>query len=120
MVAPDLFVSRGIPKRHRDRYKVWEEGNAPDFVREVSSEESAEDNPGRKTETCERTGIRKYSAYDATGGLHSPRLDPFRLAGREHGVYERVPWNGDTDGKLAVPCESLGLEMRFEDDRLRR
>ncbi len=36
------------------------------------------------------------------------------------GVYERLKWSEGSDGSLAVPCESLGLELRFEDDRLRR
>ena len=119
VVAPDLFVSCGVPNRHRDWYKVWEEGKAPDFALEVSSEESAEDNLGRNMETYARIGIREYCVYDPMGGLHFPRLQLFRLAGGEAGVYERVPWSGDTDESLAVPSESLGLELRFEDDRLR-
>ena len=119
VVAPDLFVSCGVPNRLRDWYKVWEEGKVPDFALEVSSEESAEDNLGRHLETYARIGIREYCVYDPMGGLHSPRLQLFRLAGGEAGVYERVPWSGDTDDSLAVPSESLGLELRFEDDRLR-
>ena len=51
--------------------------------------------------------------------MHSPRLNLFRLAGREAGVHERVPWNGDTDATLAAPSESLGLGLRSEDDCLR-
>ena len=119
VVAPDLFVSCGVPKRHRDWYKVWEEGKAPDFALEVSSEESAEDNLGRNMETYARIGIREYCVYDPMGGLHSPRLQLFRLAGGEAGSYERVRGSEEEDGSLAVPSESLGLELRFEDDRLR-
>ena len=119
VVAPDLFVSCGVPKRHRDWYKVWEEGKAPDFALEVSSEASAEDNLGRNLETYARIGIREYCVYDPMGGLHSPRLQLFRLAGGEAGAYECVKESEDVDGSLAVPCESLGLELRFEEDRLR-
>ena len=68
VMAPDLFVSCGIPKRHRDWHKVGEEGKAPDFVREVSSEESAEYNLGRNMETYARIGIRESCAYDPMGG----------------------------------------------------
>ena len=119
VVAPDVFVSCGVPNRDRDWYKVWEEGKAPDFALEVSSDKSAEDNLGRNMETYARIGIREYCVYDPMGGLHSPRLQMFRLAGGEAGAYERVPGGEDTDGSLAVPSESLGLELRFEDDRLR-
>ena len=119
VAAPDVFVSRGVPKQHRDWYKVWEEGKAPDFALEVSSEQTAEDNLGCNMETYARIGIPEYCVYDPTGGLHFPRLQLFRLSGGAAGVYERVKWREDTNGSLAVPCESLGLELRFEDDRLR-
>ena len=116
VVAPDLFVSCGVPKRFREWYKVWEEGKAPDFVLEVSAEVSAEDNLGRNMETYARIGVREYCVYDPMGGLHFPRLQLYRLEG---GVYKRVSGRGGPDGALAVPSETLGLELRFEDDRLR-
>ena len=119
VAAPDVFVSRGVPNQHRDWYKVWEEGKAPDFALEVSSEQTAEDNLGRNLETYARIGISEYCVYDPTGGLHFPRLQMFRLSAGGTGVYERVKLSEGSDGSLAVPCESLGLELRFEDDRLR-
>ncbi len=119
VAAPDVFVARGVPNQHRDWYKVWEEGKAPDFALEVSSEQTAEDNLGRNMETYARIGISEYCVYDPTGGLHFPRLQMFRLSAGGTGVYERVKLSEGSDGSLAVPCESLGLELRFEDDRLR-
>ena len=119
MVAPDLFVSLGVPKRHRDWYKVWEEGKAPDFALEVSSEQTAEDNLGRNMEAYAQIGIPEYCVYDPMGGLHFPRLQLFRLVRGLAGAYERVDGSEDEDGSLAVPSESLGLDLRFEDDRLR-
>ena len=119
VVAPDIYVTRGVPNRHRHWYKVWAEGKPPDFALEVSSEETAEDNLGRNMETYARIGIPEYCVYDPMGGLHSPRLQMFRLAGGKAGTYERVTLSGDTEGALAAPSEALGLELRFEDDRLR-
>ena len=119
VVAPDIYVTRGVPNRDRHWYKVWAEGKAPDFALEVSSEETAEDNLGRNMETYARIGIPEYCVYDPMGGLHSPRLQMFRLSGQGAGGYERVKGSGDTEGSLAVPSEALGLELRFEDDRLR-
>src|SRR5689334_13839365 len=37
-VAPDVFVVKGVQKRYRGSYKLWEEGEAPVFVIEVTSE----------------------------------------------------------------------------------
>ena len=119
VVAPDVFVSCGVPNRPRHWYKVWAEGKPPDFALEVSSEETAEDNLGRNLEAYAHIGIPEYCVYDPQGGLHSPRLQMFRLAGGKAGGYERVTWSGETEGSLAVPSEALGLELRFEDDRLR-
>ena len=119
VAAPDLFVSCGVPNGNRDWYKVWEEGKAPDFALEVSSEESAEDNLGRNMETYARIGIREYCVYDPMGGLHSPRLQLFRLARGAAGVYKRVNWRGDPNGQLRVTSETLALELRFEDERMR-
>ena len=116
VVAPDVFVVFGVPDKDRYSYKIWEEGRGPDFVLEVSSDKSAVDNLGHKMETYARIGIPEYCVYDPQGHLHSPRLQLFRLEG---GVYERVSGRGDPDGPLAVTSETLGLELRFEDDRLR-
>lgn len=31
--APNVMVVKGVPKRQRDNYKLWEEGHkAPDFI----------------------------------------------------------------------------------------
>ena len=54
--------------------------------------------------------------FDPEGGMHRPRLRLFRL---ERGVYKRVNWWGNPDGPLAVTSETLALELRFQDDRMR-
>ena len=36
-VAPDVFVVKGVAKKRRRIYKVWEEKKAPDFVLELSN-----------------------------------------------------------------------------------
>ena len=48
--------------------------------------------------------------------MHRPRLQLFRL---EREVYKQVSGRAGPDGTLAVTSETLGLELRFEDDRLR-
>ena len=43
-LSPDVFVVRGVPKKpERRNYRVWEEGRAPDFVVEFTSESTREE-----------------------------------------------------------------------------
>ena len=116
VVAPDVFVVFGAPDKYRHNYKVWEEGKVPDFVLEVASQSSVRENLGWKKDVYERIGVREYCVFDPQGCLHWPRLQLYRLEG---GVYERVSTRDDRDSPLAVTSETLGLELRFEDDRLR-
>ena len=114
--VPDLFVVFGVSDKNRPSYKVWEEGKVPDFVLEVASKGTYENDLGRKKNTYERMGVREYCVFDPKGGMHRPRLQLFRLEG---GVYKRVSGRSGPDGMLTATSETLGLEFRFVDDRMR-
>ena len=116
VVAPDVFVVFGVPDRARDSYRVLNEGKVPDFVLEVASKGTYKKDVGSKKDKYERMGVREYCVFDPKGDMHRPRLQLFRLEG---GVYKRVSGRVGPDGTLAVRSESLGLELRFEGDRLR-
>ena len=115
-VAPDVFVIRGVPKRSRDTYKIWEEGKPPDFVLEVATPGTARDNAGDKLELYARLGVREYWLFDPQGGLHEPRLQGFALSGAK---YQRLRGRKRAGVKLAVWSRVLELELRFEAERLR-
>ncbi len=114
--VPDLFVVFGVSDKNRPSYKVWEEGKTPDFVLEVASKGTYENDLGSKKNTYERMGVREYCVFDPKGDMHRPRLQLFRLEG---GVYERVSGRSGPDGLLTATSETLGLEFRFVDDRMR-
>ena len=116
LVAPDVFVVFGVPDEKRDSYNVREEGKAPDFVLEAASQGTYENDLGSKKDKYEGMGVPEYCVVDPKGDMHRPRLQLFRLEG---GVYKRVSGRIDPDGSLAVTSETLGLELRLEDDRLR-
>ena len=78
-VAPDVLVVFGVEDRQRPTYKVWEEGKAPDFVLEVASPSTWEDDEGWKAELYERLGVREYWQYDPTGEQLGVRLKGRRL-----------------------------------------
>ena len=57
VVAPDVFVVVGAPKRKRMSHKLWEEPKAPDFVLEVTSRSTRTEDQGRKREVYASLGV---------------------------------------------------------------
>ena len=47
-VAPDVFVVIGVPNHPRPTYRVWEEGKVPDFVLEITSRHTRDEDEGPK------------------------------------------------------------------------
>ena len=115
-VAPDVFVARGVPKRSRDTYKIWEEGKAPDFVLEVASPSSVDRDAEDKMDLYARLGVREYWLFDPKGGLLEPRLQGYALVGRR---YRELRGRKRAGVKQAVGSRVLDLELRFEGERLR-
>ena len=115
-LVPDVFVVFGVPAKGRPSYEVWEEGKVPDFVLEVASQGTYGKDLGSKKSAYEEMGVPEYGVFDPKGDMHRPRLQLFRL---EDGVYKPVSGRSGPDGSLAVASETLGLELRLEDDRLR-
>ena len=83
-VAPDVFVTFGVPQGHRMNYKLWEEGRPPDFVLEVASPTTVKEDVERKPGLYARIGVREYWQFDPHGDLLSPLLQGRRLVGRRY------------------------------------
>ena len=115
-VAPDVFVVFGVPNHRRPIYKVWEEGKSPDFVMEITSNHTRDEDEGPKRELYESLGVREYWQYDPTGDYLEPRLRGMRLVG---GEYEELTETRLGDGSLAMHSAVLGLEVRIEEGDLR-
>ena len=62
-LQPDVQVVFGVGRGDRGTYKVWEEGKAPDFVLEVASPSTAE-NDG----AVQGGGVRRDRGCGSTGG----------------------------------------------------
>ena len=116
-VAPDALVALGLPAGHRDSYKVWVEGKVPDFVLEVASPSTAAKDRKEKKALYRRLGVGEYWLYDPTGGLHKPRLRGFRLTAA--GRYAELVGRRGPGKALAFASPCLGLELRFDGERLR-
>ena len=115
-VAPDVFVSFGVPPRERPSYFVWLEGKPPDAVWEFGGPLTVKGDAGEKKETYRRMGVREYWLVDPVGGVHDPRVQGFELV---DGAYERLPCEQGPDSSVAVWSPVLQLELRFAQGRLR-
>jgi Uma2 family endonuclease len=111
-VAPDVFVVQGVAKGERRTYRLWDEGQAPAVVFEITSRGSRLEDLGTKRAIYAMLGVREYFLYDPLGEYLRPSLQGYRL---QEGEYQRVP--PGAEGRLV--SQALSLELRLEDGRLR-
>jgi Uma2 family endonuclease len=109
-VAPDIFVVQGVSKGERRTYKLWEEGQPPTVIFEITSRGSRLEDLGTKRALYAMLGVREYVLYDPLGEYLRPPLQGYRL---QQGEYERV-LPGD-QGQLV--SQALSLELRLQDGR---
>ena len=120
-VAPDCYIVFGVSRaalleRHRT-YRVWEAGKFPDFVLEIGSPSTANNDLGAKRELYARLGAREYWLYDPTGGDYykEPLVGEYLVDGE----YHRFEMMSDPDGLPRAHSPLLNLDLRWEEGRLR-
>lgn len=110
--APDVFVVLGVARQERRIYKLWEEGQPPAVVFEITSRSTRLEDLGTKRALYAMLGVSEYFLYDPLGEYLQPPLQGYRL---QEGEYSRMlPGH---QGHLV--SQILGLELRLEDGRLR-
>jgi hypothetical protein len=109
VVAPDVFVVKGVPRHDRRIYQLWEEEKGPDVVFELTSRSTRQDDLGAKKGIYEMLGVEEYFIFDPLGEYLEPRLVGFRLA--EWG-YRRM-------AEEPLVSQVLGLALRVEGEMLR-
>jgi Uma2 family endonuclease len=114
-VAPDGFVVKGVPKllpggRRRRKYLLWQEGKAPCFVLETTSE-STHRKDEEKREIYAHLGVAEYFQFDPEGDYLNPRLQGLRLVGSRY-----RPIRPEPDG--SVLSETTGVLFRVEGEQL--
>ncbi len=110
VVAPDVFVVKGVAKRDRRIYQLWKEyEQAPDVVFELTSWVTRQEDLGLKKGLYEVLGVEEYFLFDAFGEYLEPRLIGLRLGEWSYRRMEEVP----------LVSQVLGLELRVEGDFLR-
>ena len=111
-VVPDVFVVQGVAKHERRIYKLWEEGQPPAVVFEITSRSRRLEDLGTKRALYAMLGVREYFLYDPLGEYLRPSLQGYRL---QEGEYQRLP----PLAHEGLASQVLGLELRLEDGRLR-
>ena len=120
-VAPDCYIVFGIDRaslleRHLT-YRVWDAGKFPDFVLEIGSPSTADNDLGPKRELYARLGALEYWRYDPTGGDYYG--DPLVGEYLVEGEYRRFEMMSDPDGLPCAHSPLLNLDLRWEGGRLR-
>lgn len=115
-VSPDVFVVRGIPKKRepeRRSYRVWEEGKGPDWVLEVTSDTTRDEDLQTKFKLYESVlEVEEYFLFDPYGEYLRPSLQGYRRkAGRFVPIFP-------TRGRMFSKVLGLRLEEDERDLRL--
>ncbi|MEO1132631.1 MAG: Uma2 family endonuclease [Cyanobacteria bacterium J06639_1] len=121
-VAPDVMVVFGVKPGGRDNYKIWEEGQVPAVIFEITSKGTRQTDVNAKKTLYESLGVLEYWLFDPKGEWIEEQLRGYRLDGesyqliqddRSHPLKLRIAPEGellsfyreDTGAKLLVPAE---------------
>ena len=118
--VPDLLIAFGVdPDRIiADRgYSIEQWGKPPDFVLEIASENTAENDVTVKRDDYAAFGIPEYWRFDPSGGEYYGT----GLAGDwlVDGAYQPIGIVGTDDRHSWGRSEALGLDLCWEDGQLR-
>jgi hypothetical protein len=105
-VAPDVMVIFDVAPGGRDNYKIWEEGQVPSVIFELTSEGTREQDKIFKKTLYEQLGVQEYWLFDPKGEWIEGQLQGYRLRGD---LYEPI-----TDGR----SEPLQLRLQPEGELL--
>ncbi|MFY9820331.1 MAG: Uma2 family endonuclease [Thermoanaerobaculia bacterium] len=120
VVAPDGFVVKGVPKllpgnRRRRKYLLWEEGQAPCFVMETTSESTSSQDVKSKRNVYEKLGVDEYFLFDPLGDYLSPRLQGFRLVEGRYRQIRPMPDGSLVSNTTGVAFQPDGPQLRLTD-----
>jgi Uma2 family endonuclease len=106
-VAPDVMVIFNVEPGGRDNYKIWEEGEVPSVIFEVTSPSTRDRDEGLKKDLYQELGVLEYWQFDPRNEWIPGQIRGYRLEAR--GVYVSIE-----DG-----CsQCLNLRLTVEDKLL--
>ncbi len=118
--VPDLIIAFGVDPAgiiHDRGYSIERWGKPPDFVLEIASDTTAENDITGKPEDYSAFGIPEYWRFDPTGGeLYGVPLAGDRLAS---GGYEPIEIVQVDETHLWGHSDVLNLDLCWEEEKLR-
>jgi Uma2 family endonuclease len=78
-VAPDVMVIFNVEPGGRDSYKIWEEGEVPQVVFEITSPSTRSQDEVQKKALYEELGVTEYWQFDPRGEWIDGQLRGYRL-----------------------------------------
>ena len=117
-LQPDCFIVFDVDaeavRSNLPNYWMWEVGKPPDFVMEIASPSTLENDLGHKRDLYAELGIAEYWRFDPTGGeLYGQPLAGERLVDGEYQPYELQVAN---DGSARGHSELLDLDFHWDGD----
>ncbi len=133
-VAPDVMVIFDVEPGGRDNYKIWEEGQVPSVVFEITSPATQKQDQESKKLLYEQLGVLEYWLFDPRGEWIEEKLQGYRLRNEEYEVIKdsrseplqlRLTVEGelisfyreDTGEKLLIP-EELAAALQKEREKV--
>lgn len=109
--VPDLMVAFGVDNKNRSSYRAWEEKQFPQIVIEVASENTYENDLGKKRRDYERLGVEEYYLLDPEGEFLPSKMMAF------HRVDDRLKLISITEERVFSP--RLQLEFVNTNNEIR-
>jgi Putative restriction endonuclease len=115
-VAPDVMVIFNVPPGGRDNYKIWEEGQVPSVIFEMTSPGTRTKDDVEKKNLYESLGVTEYWQFDPRGEWIPEKLRGYRLQGDPEPVYVPITNNQSPTLQLQLVVEEKIIAFyRLED-----
>jgi Uma2 family endonuclease len=118
-VAPDVMVIFNVPPGGRDNYKIWEEGQVPSVIFEITSPGTRTKDDVEKKNLYESLGVTEYWQFDPRGEWIPEKLRGYRLQGDSEPVYAPITNNQSTTLQLQLVVEDKIIAFYRLDDGVR-
>jgi Uma2 family endonuclease len=112
-VAPDVMIILNVAGGGRDNYKIWEEGEVPSVVFEVTSKGTQKEDQDFKQKLYERLGVQEYWQFDPKGEWIPTQLKGYQ---RHQGKYQLITTDRSPLLKLRLQVEGEFLAFYREDN----
>ncbi len=114
-VSPDVYLAFGVDAqaiRPRKLYLPWEVGKPPDWVLEIASSSTGQEDVGRKRDIYAHIGVPEYWRFDPKDGdYHGEKLAGDRLV---DGEYQPIELTTAPDGILKGYSDVLRLSLCWD------